>query len=57
MINLNEYAYQLKEQGLNYIQIGFVMKELAQPDQSKSSGTKGTNRRDNSPITVLPRLA
>jgi len=28
MINLNEYAYQLKEQGLSYIQIGFVMKEL-----------------------------
>ena len=25
-MNLNELAYQLKEQGLNYIQIGFVLK-------------------------------
>ena len=28
-MNLNELAYQLKEQGLSYIQIGFIMKQIS----------------------------
>ena len=30
--------------------------KLAQPDEYKSSGTNGINRRDNAPITCLPSL-
>lgn len=28
-MNLNELAYQLKEQGLSYIQIGLIMKQIS----------------------------
>lgn len=29
-MNLNEFAYQLKEKGLNYFQIGFVLKAVSE---------------------------